>query len=84
MLVEDFDVILLDLMLLELNGLEVCWWVCEVKNMLIIMMMVCDFVIDWVFGLDYGVDDYIVKLFVIEELFVCLWVLLWWIDLESE
>lgn len=35
------------------------------------MMIVCDFVMDIVVGFDCGVDDYIVKLFVIEELLVC-------------
>lgn len=81
---QDFDVILLDLMLLELNGLEVVCWVWEVKDILIIIMIVWDLVIDWVFGLDYGVDDYIVKFFVIEELLVWVWVLLWWILIEGD
>lgn len=44
------------------------------------MIIVCDFVIDCVFGLDYGVDDYIVKFFVIEELFVCFCLLLCWVE----
>lgn len=47
-------------------------------------MIVCDLVIDCVFGLDYGVDDYIVKLFVIEELLVCLCVLFCCIDIEGD
>lgn len=53
-LAEDFDAILLDLMLPELNGLEVCRRVREVKNTPIIMMTARDSVIDRVSGLDHG------------------------------
>ncbi|MCT3247697.1 DNA-binding response regulator [Lactiplantibacillus plantarum] len=83
-LAEDFDAILLDLMLPELNGLEVCRWVREVKNTPIIMMTARDSVIDRVSGLDHGADDYIVKPFAIEELLARLRALLRRIDLESE
>lgn len=83
-LAEDFDAILLDLMLPELNGLEVCRRVREVKNTPIIMMTARDSVIDRVFGLDHGADDYIVKPFAIEELLARLRALLRRIDLESE
>ncbi|MDO4903575.1 MAG: response regulator transcription factor [Limosilactobacillus sp.] len=65
---EDFDVILLDLMLPELNGIEVARRVREVKNTPIIIMTARDSVIDRVSGLDHGADDYIVKPFAIEEL----------------
>jgi len=81
---EDFDAILLDLMLPELNGLEVCRRVREVKNTPIIMMTARDSVIDRVSGLDHGADDYIVKPFAIEELLARLRALLRRIDLESE
>lgn len=60
-LAEDWDAILLDLMLPELNGLEVCRRVRQVKNTPIIMMTARDSVIDRVSGLDHGADDYIVK-----------------------
>ena len=83
-LAEDFDAILLDLMLPELNGLEVCRRVREVKNTPIIMMTARDSVIDRVSGLDHGADDYIVKPFAIEELLARLRALLRRIDLESE
>mgnify|MGYP004506962833 FL=1 len=83
-LAEDFDAILLDLMLPELNGLEVCRRVHEVKNTPIIMMTARDSVIDRVSGLDHGADDYIVKPFAIEELLARLRALLRRIDLESE
>lgn len=83
-LAEDFDATLLDLMLPELNGLEVCRRVREVKNTPIIMMTARDSVIDRVSGLDHGADDYIVKPFAIEELLARLRALLRRIDLESE
>ena len=83
-LAEDFDAILLDLMLPELNGLEVCRRVREVKNTPIILMTARDSVIDRVSGLDHGADDYIVKPFAIEELLARLRALLRRIDLESE
>ena len=63
---QDFDVILLDLMLPELNGLEVARRVREVKDTPIIIMTARDSVIDRVSGLDHGADDYIVKPFSIE------------------
>lgn len=65
---QDFDVILLDLMLPELNGLEVARRVRQSKNTPIIMMTARDSVIDRVSGLDHGADDYIIKPFAIEEL----------------
>ncbi|MGX7091422.1 response regulator transcription factor [Hutsoniella sourekii] len=65
---EDWDVILLDLMLPELNGLEVCRRIRPVKDTPIIIMTARDSVIDRVSGLDQGADDYIVKPFAIEEL----------------
>ncbi len=65
---QDFDVILLDLMLPELNGIEVARRVREVKDTPIIIMTARDSVIDRVSGLDHGADDYIVKPFAIEEL----------------
>lgn len=65
---QDFDVILLDLMLPELNGLEVCRRIRPIKDTPIIIMTARDSVIDRVSGLDQGADDYIVKPFAIEEL----------------
>ncbi|MFC6170634.1 response regulator transcription factor [Loigolactobacillus jiayinensis] len=80
----DWDAILLDLMLPELNGLEVCRRVRQVKNTPIIMMTARDSVIDRVSGLDHGADDYIVKPFAIEELLARLRALLRRIDIEGE
>lgn len=65
---KDYDCILLDLMLPEMNGLEVCRKIRNVKDTPIIMITAKDSTVDKVIGLDYGADDYIVKPFEIEEL----------------
>ncbi|WP_433742566.1 response regulator transcription factor [Falsibacillus pallidus] len=65
---QDWDVILLDLMLPSLNGMEVCRRVRHVKETPVIMITARDSVMDRVSGLDHGADDYIVKPFAIEEL----------------
>ncbi|MGX7419690.1 response regulator transcription factor [Carnobacterium gallinarum] len=80
----DWDAILLDLMLPELNGIEVCRRIRQTKNTPIIMMTARDSVIDRVSGLDHGADDYIVKPFAIEELLARLRALLRRIDIEGE
>lgn len=79
----DWDAILLDLMLPELNGLEICRRIRQIKNTPIIMMTARDSVIDRVSGLDHGADDYIVKPFAIEELSARLRALLRRIDIEG-
>ena len=63
-----FDLILLDVMLPELNGLEVARRIRQVSNVPIMMMTARDSVIDRVSGFDHGADDYITKPFAIEEL----------------
>ena len=65
---QDYDCILLDLMLPALNGLEVCRRIRKSKNTPIIMITAKGETYDKVVGLDYGADDYIVKPFEIEEL----------------
>lgn len=65
---DDFDCILLDLMLPALNGLEVCRRIRKSKDTPIIMITAKGETYDKVVGLDYGADDYIVKPFEIEEL----------------
>ncbi|PTH22129.1 response regulator transcription factor [Staphylococcus arlettae] len=64
----EFDLILLDLMLPNINGLEICRQVRQVQNTPIIMITAKSDTYDKVVGLDYGADDYIVKPFDIEEL----------------
>lgn len=82
-LANDYDLILLDLMLPELSGLEVARRLREVKNTPIIMMTARDSVLDRVSGLDYGADDYVVKPFAIEELLARSRALLRRIDIET-
>ncbi|AIQ46582.1 PhoB family transcriptional regulator [Paenibacillus sp. FSL R7-0273] len=65
---EEWDIILLDLMLPKLNGMEICRRVKAVKDTPIIMITARDSVMDRVTGLDSGADDYIPKPFAIEEL----------------
>ncbi|HBU80363.1 response regulator transcription factor [Paenibacillus sp. UMB7766-LJ446] len=65
---KDWDLILLDLMLPGINGVEVCRRIRNIKQTPIIMITARDGVIDRVMGLDSGADDYIPKPFAIEEL----------------
>lgn len=65
----DFDLIILDLMLPNINGLEICRRVRQVQSTPIIIITAKSDTYDKVTGLDYGADDYIVKPFEIEELF---------------
>ena len=81
---EKFDVILLDLMLPDLNGLEIARRVRQVKTTPIIMMTARDSVIDRVSGLDHGADDYIVKPFAIEELLARLRAVLRRVNIEKK
>jgi DNA-binding response OmpR family regulator len=63
-----FDLILLDIMLPELNGMEVLRRLRRTLNVPVIMLTARDSVSDKVAGLDLGADDYITKPFEIEEL----------------
>lgn len=65
---KDFDLILLDLMLPGINGLEVCRRIRKEKDTPIIMLTARDSVMDKVTGLQTGADDYVSKPFAIEEL----------------
>ena len=62
------DIILLDLMLPQLNGIEVCRRIRKESNVPIIMLTAKGEVMDKVLGLDNGADDYISKPFSIEVL----------------
>ena len=64
----DYNLILLDLMLPKLNGLEVCRRLRKSKNTPIIMLTARDSVMDKVSGLQTGADDNVAKPFAIEEL----------------
>ncbi|KEK13375.1 PhoB family transcriptional regulator [Lysinibacillus sphaericus] len=63
-----FDVLLLDVMLPGINGIEICRRVRTQSQVPIILITARDAVMDRVAGLDAGADDYIVKPFAIEEL----------------
>ena len=63
------DLILLDLMLPELSGLEVCRILRKEGNVPIIMVTAKESEIDKVVGLELGADDYITKPFSLRELF---------------
>ncbi|MDM5233603.1 response regulator transcription factor [Lysinibacillus pakistanensis] len=65
---EDVDVLLLDVMLPGINGIEICRRIRTQSNVPIILLTARDAVMDRVAGLDAGADDYIVKPFAIEEL----------------
>lgn len=64
----DFDLVLLDIMLPSLDGFEVCKKIREKSEIPIIMVTAKDDVPDRVEGLDTGADDYITKPFATEEL----------------
>lgn len=62
------DLVILDVMLPEINGLEVLRRLRKTSDVPVIMLTARDAVMDKVSGLDAGADDYITKPFAIEEL----------------
>lgn len=62
------DLLVLDLMLPQLSGIEVCRRLRQTSDIPIIMLTAKDDVSDKVMGLDMGADDYMTKPFAIEEL----------------
>lgn len=64
----NYDLMLLDVMLPELNGFEVLRRLRRESNLPVILLTARDAVMDKVAGLDGGADDYITKPFAIEEL----------------
>ncbi|HCZ9814734.1 TPA: response regulator transcription factor ArlR [Staphylococcus aureus] len=63
-----YDLIILDLMLPSINGLEICRKIRQQQSTPIIIITAKSDTYDKVAALDYGADDYIVKPFDIEEL----------------
>jgi Response regulators consisting of a CheY-like receiver domain and a winged-helix DNA-binding domain len=63
-----FDLILLDIMLPTMSGIEVLRRVRAISEIPVIMLTAKDETIDKVTGLDLGADDYVTKPFEIEEL----------------
>lgn len=64
---QEFDIILLDVMLPKLTGFEVCQQIREFSNVPIIMLTAKGEDMDKILGLEYGADDYITKPFNILE-----------------
>lgn len=64
----DYSIILLDLMLPEVNGMEVCRKIRKTSNVPIIMLTARRDLTDKIIGLDVGADDYITKPFEMDEL----------------
>lgn len=64
----EFDLVLLDIMLPALSGMEVLRRLRKESQLPVIMLTARDTVVDKVAGLDSGADDYITKPFEIEEL----------------
>ena len=64
---KEYDIVLLDLMLPKLSGMEVCQQVREFSDVPIIMLTAKGEDMDKILGLEYGADDYITKPFNILE-----------------
>ena len=63
----NYDIVLLDVMLPKLSGFEVCQQIREFSNVPIIMLTAKGDDMDKILGLEYGADDYITKPFNILE-----------------
>ena len=63
----EYDIILLDIMLPKLDGLSVCQQIREFSDVPIIMLTAKGDDMDKILGLEYGADDYITKPFDMEE-----------------
>ncbi|MBQ8638712.1 MAG: response regulator transcription factor [Lachnospiraceae bacterium] len=63
----EYDVVLLDIMLPKMDGMQVCQTIREFSNMPIIMLTAKGDDMDKILGLEYGADDYITKPFNILE-----------------
>ncbi len=63
----EFDIVLLDIMLPKLDGMQVCQQIREFSNVPVIMLTAKSDDLDKIMGLEYGADDYITKPFNILE-----------------
>lgn len=64
----NYDLIILDIMLPGIDGIEVCKRVRTFSDIPIIMLTAKDDITDKIEGLDVGADDYLTKPFIFEEL----------------
>ena len=62
------DIILLDLMLPEVDGMEVCWRIRAFSDVPIVMLTAKDQEMDKAWGLEAGANDYVTKPFNTREL----------------
>jgi two-component system response regulator RegX3 len=65
---EEFDLVLLDLMIPEMSGIDVCRTIRTSSNIPIIMLTAKDSEVDKVVGLELGADDYVTKPYSAREL----------------
>ncbi len=68
LLEENVDLVILDIMMPGINGLEVCRRIRKEDNIPVLMVTAKDAVSDRVTGLEMGADDYLIKPFAFEEL----------------
>lgn len=64
---QEYDLVLLDVMLPKLDGFEVCQQIREFSDMPVVMLTAKNDDMDKILGLEYGADDYITKPFNILE-----------------
>lgn len=64
----EIDLVILDLMLPDTTGFEICKKLMEISNVPILMLTARDDIVDKVLGLELGADDYMTKPFDIREL----------------
>lgn len=73
----DISLVILDLMMLEMNGMDVICQVCKDFLILILVLFVKMVDMDKIQGLVIGVDDYVIKFFNLLEVMVWVKFLLW-------
>lgn len=81
---ENYDLVLLDVMLPDMDGFTICRRVRELSQVPIIMLTAKDDIDDKVHGLDIGADDYITKPFATPELLARMRVVLRRRDMRGE
>ncbi|MGN1318448.1 MAG: response regulator transcription factor [Lachnospirales bacterium] len=64
----DFDIIIMDIMMEEMDGFTACKKIKEIKDIPILMLSAKGTEIDKLFGFEVGIDDYVVKPFSPKEL----------------
>lgn len=65
---EDFDIVILDVMMPELDGFSACKEIKKIKNIPVIMLSARGEEYDKIHGFELGIDDYVVKPFSPREL----------------